>query len=732
QYADGVFGTDLYAKYGKLTNNGYEFTGWYTSPDAGGQAVDPNAKLNDGDTLYAHWAYAPTDESEAEVTFNLYNATSKSTLVDVRSWDPDGASKVVEKSSDNKTVTVKLADGDEVADWQVPSKDWVSDGWVFKGWDSEVSSAVRGTTLNALADPGLTVTVSGATAYKDGDKVDGQFDVAREANVLDGVQLVTGQADANGNNGNSVKLAYSFKWAIPGSGDWKTVEHGQSLAIPTGVGSIKVEPVAFQNATEYVVHPVSVVDPTYNKYYFTNANSSFVDAYGQEKLDDLSPRVNNDAFLGWYDKAGTFTVNGTSERVVAFFDINQIKKQSEWDRIAPNTVPTFDFANQYGQGVVNVFAGYDASAKYVTVNLKPLYDQAKTISVKLYTDKTVAEQLDAVAPARDGYSIEGYYTKVDSSNKPIQSSKVSDADTVATLCLLSGDDVYVNYSADSKYGVNGLLYNLSRGYATSYGPDKKDGKNIAHFDATKVPGVTSYSADKFALADGFSGAKKVSVYSTDTDGKFLLAKPAGYTDASWKDYNATRNAVVKELLQYFKLSADKTTIADVYNAVATKLSAEKADEINQEFGGKLVANTSYPDVNYDDYGTHADEISYLTTKGIVKGYADGTFGYGAPLARVDYIVWLYRAAGSPAVSSEASFSDVNATTVPNKEFRDAIAWAASEGITKGYADGTFAPYATLNRQDAAAFLYRAAGSPKFNESYADVKFSDVTPGDSAN
>ncbi|WP_146194773.1 hypothetical protein, partial [Bifidobacterium callitrichidarum] len=26
QYADGVFGTDLYAKYGKLTNNGYEFT----------------------------------------------------------------------------------------------------------------------------------------------------------------------------------------------------------------------------------------------------------------------------------------------------------------------------------------------------------------------------------------------------------------------------------------------------------------------------------------------------------------------------------------------------------------------------------------------------------------------------------------------------------------------------------------------------------------------------------
>ena len=70
------------------------------------------------------------------------------------------------------------------------------------------------------------------------------------------------------------------------------------------------------------------------------------------------------------------------------------------------------------------------------------------------------------------------------------------------------------------------------------------------------------------------------------------------------------------------------------------------------------------------------------------------------------------------------FNDVHKDT-PHK---DDITWLAQEGISSGWenADGSFSfrPYETVKRCDMAAFLYRAAGSPAFDESQAPT-FTDV-------
>ncbi|PWG61717.1 S-layer homology domain-containing protein, partial [Bifidobacterium callitrichidarum] len=736
QYADGVFGTDLYAKYGKLTNNGYEFTGWYTSPDAGGQAVDPSAKLDDGTTLYAHWAVADSSETSGakdSVTFNTKG------LTEFANGDPDGAGDVVTVAA-GRAVYVRLASGDQLANWQIPSDDVAGDGYVFTGWDQDVASAKRGDVLTAKADEGVTVNFGGSSAYglyKDGKLVNAKtaYDVALNA-TLDDYQAVKGA------NTNNPELAYAWQYTVgSGTSGATKVEHGQSLSVPKDAKDITVTPTDFQKATEYRVHLAdSSATSAYNKYYFTTANSTFKDAYNNTTLEELT-RINNSAFAGWFDLNGTFLVNGTPKHVASFFTPQLVKKS--WDTIAPNTVPTYDFDSQHGQGIVDIIAGYEAAAQYRLFTVYPLYDQAKAVTVKLYNDQTIGSQLKALDLERSGYSIEGYYTSTDSFGKVVASSKIDTTKTVDNT-YPTGDKIYVNYTLDAKYGVNGLLSNLARGYATGLTTStavKEDGSHAAgyYYATYTLPGVPIQ----------LNGGKKIAgqwAYTTKGSGAYVLVQPEGTNDASWKDFLTTRRSVVLDLLKYFKLSTavkssdndyqkgqhEAQDIVAVYKKVADNLSAEKADEFAQEFAGKIVADTSYPDVNYDDYGTHNAEITYLTSKGIVKGYADGTFGYGAPLARVDYIVWLYRAAGSPAVDSQAPFSDVNATTVPNKDFRDAIAWAAANKITTGYPDGTFAPYATLNRQDAAAFLYRAAGSPKFNESYADVKFSDVTPGDSAN
>ncbi|WP_190972553.1 S-layer homology domain-containing protein [Bifidobacterium myosotis] len=74
----------------------------------------------------------------------------------------------------------------------------------------------------------------------------------------------------------------------------------------------------------------------------------------------------------------------------------------------------------------------------------------------------------------------------------------------------------------------------------------------------------------------------------------------------------------------------------------------------------------------------------------------------------------------------------NTTVSPFSDVTDAtphaadIKWLAEQKITTGYEDGTFGPAGTVNRQDMAAFLYRLAGSPAFDETAAANPFSDVT------
>jgi len=63
---------------------------------------------------------------------------------------------------------------------------------------------------------------------------------------------------------------------------------------------------------------------------------------------------------------------------------------------------------------------------------------------------------------------------------------------------------------------------------------------------------------------------------------------------------------------------------------------------------------------------------------------------------------LYRMAGEPEVTGETKFADVKA----DQWYTDAVIWAEETGIAKGMTEDTFAPGATVTREQAATFLYR--------------------------
>lgn len=137
-------------------------------------------------------------------------------------------------------------------------------------------------------------------------------------------------------------------------------------------------------------------------------------------------------------------------------------------------------------------------------------------------------------------------------------------------------------------------------------------------------------------------------------------------------------------------------------------------------GRRYDVGLTFRDVPYAS-GFYTD-IEWLADSGITTGYGEGVFGVGDPVLREQMAAFLYRNAGSPAVNTSGchTFADVPAGT----EFDRAICWLKQQGITTGYSPTRFGYGDSVLREQMAAFLYRAAGSPAVNTSGCHT-FTDV-------
>lgn len=117
----------------------------------------------------------------------------------------------------------------------------------------------------------------------------------------------------------------------------------------------------------------------------------------------------------------------------------------------------------------------------------------------------------------------------------------------------------------------------------------------------------------------------------------------------------------------------------------------------------------YRDVS--DSNMFAAEITWCYNTGLLRGWSDGTFRPLRPVARDAMAVVLHRIAGQPVIGSSApSFTDV----APGQQFAAEIGWVQSRGLLNGWADGTFRPLNPIARDASCALFYRAAGSPSYS------------------
>ena len=113
----------------------------------------------------------------------------------------------------------------------------------------------------------------------------------------------------------------------------------------------------------------------------------------------------------------------------------------------------------------------------------------------------------------------------------------------------------------------------------------------------------------------------------------------------------------------------------------------------------------FVDVKTGDY--FYDAVQWAVGKGITNGTSAETFSPEAPCTRAQIVTFLWRAAGSPVVNYAMDLSDV----AGDAYYAEAVRWALSEGITTGTSADQLSPDATCTREQAVTFLWRAAGSP---------------------
>lgn len=103
-----------------------------------------------------------------------------------------------------------------------------------------------------------------------------------------------------------------------------------------------------------------------------------------------------------------------------------------------------------------------------------------------------------------------------------------------------------------------------------------------------------------------------------------------------------------------------------------------------------------------DEAWYAGAIRWAASRGIVGGYGNGAFGPSDPITREQLAVMLWRYSGSPAAASmELNFHDESAVS---PFAREAVGWAAENGILNGYGDGRLVPQGRATRAQAAQML----------------------------
>ena len=147
----------------------------------------------------------------------------------------------------------------------------------------------------------------------------------------------------------------------------------------------------------------------------------------------------------------------------------------------------------------------------------------------------------------------------------------------------------------------------------------------------------------------------------------------------------------------------------VYGTSGTQLGS---GELTVRVASKT-ASAVFSDVNARTCSWAANAVDFMNEYGLVKGTGTSTFGWKGNMTRGDFVLILYRNAGSPSVYGVSNpFTDVKSTDY----YYEAVLWAYRNNVVNGTSTTTFGPKGKITREQIASILWRLAGKPVYSAS----------------
>lgn len=190
------------------------------------------------------------------------------------------------------------------------------------------------------------------------------------------------------------------------------------------------------------------------------------------------------------------------------------------------------------------------------------------------------------------------------------------------------------------------------------------------------------------------------------------------TDENGNVIEVTKNANGQYV---FNQPDTQVTIKVTYKKAVTPDEPQKPEEPEPPQGDNW--NNPFTDVPKGAW--YNDAVRYVYENGLMVGLAPNNFGANVTTDRGQLVTMLWRMAGEPQATNGADFSDVS----NNAYYANAVAWAAENGITSGFEDGTFRPQTGLSREQMAALFMKYAEATGVDTSVrADISsYTDINP-----
>ena len=144
---------------------------------------------------------------------------------------------------------------------------------------------------------------------------------------------------------------------------------------------------------------------------------------------------------------------------------------------------------------------------------------------------------------------------------------------------------------------------------------------------------------------------------------------------------------------------------DVINRATAVELLYRMDERKSEVFKYIINNDNKVETGFQDVdGTkeYAKAIRWGVEKGIVKGNSEGIFSPTDSCTRADFVLFLYRYAGSPDVAVKNYFTDVDS----NAYYAKAVTWAYENDIVNGSSEKIFSPDEDCTKLMAITMIYR--------------------------